>query len=391
MKEKAQLLGLGPTAITSARPSARLRNFEEWLQSGYHGDMGYMARPDRLARRRDPQIILPGAAAVIMTTMFYWPGTSGFPASHHVPRAQGSSGQDLHCRGIVSSYAWGADYHGLLENKLKALGTWLHERAGGMGRFYVDTGAVLERDFAERAGLGFVGKNSLLINPKAGSGFFIGGLFTTIPLPLDGDEDRDSSKTARRGRPGCGNCTKCKVACPTDAIVADRMVDARKCISYLTIELKGAIPEDLRPKIGNRIYGCDICQQVCPWNKFEWKFEDQLTHERPAEPQGGAVSAYESGSSPLFGSPTIDVTSPALLELLWATKRSFRARFKGTALERIGRDRLARNAAVALGNIGGLKDLGPVGAAAVAHPSELVRQHAAWALNRIQSRMPRGL
>jgi epoxyqueuosine reductase len=402
VKEKARLLGLGPTGITSALPSARLMNYEKWLANEYHGELGYMARPDRVARRRDPQIILPGAAAVVMTSIFYWPGKSGFPASHSVQRlSQRSSvalkdAKEVVCpetmsRGIVSSYAWGADYHALLESKLRTLGTWLHEQAGGMGRYYVDTGAVLERDFAERAGLGFIGKNSLLINPTAGSGFFIGGLFTTVPLHLDGDESHDFSPPKQRGRPGCGKCTKCKVACPTGAIVSDRVVDARKCISYLTIELKGPIPESLRPHIGNRIYGCDICQQVCPWNKIDWNLPAALSAQEANADSGGKKGALlrpplDHGTSPLFGSPGADVTSPRLVELLWATKRSFRTRFKGTALERIGRDRLARNAAVALGNVGGAHEIGPVGAAAIAHPSPLVREHAAWAFERIKSR-----
>jgi epoxyqueuosine reductase len=387
LKREARRLGLGPTAVTSARPSARFSKYQEWLDKGYHGKLAYMERADRVARRKDPRIILPGAQAVIMTTLFYWPGMAGFPAEHNVqpdgssvPLARGGKCGDA--RGIVSAYAWGTDYHVLLESRLQALGEWLVARAGGVGRFYVDTGAVLERDFAERAGLGFIGKNSLLINPDAGSGFFLGGLFTTVPLPLDGDgnvnvDAIDAGK--RRGRPGCGGCTKCKVACPTGAIVKDRVVDARKCISYLTIELKDDIPEDLRPLMGARVYGCDICQIVCPWTK-------RVSIGGPA---AEAAAKINSAHSPLFGTVPGSVSTPHLGRLLWETKASFKARFANTAAERIGRDRMARNAAVALGNVGGHADIAALGAASVAHPSQLVREHAAWALRQVLSRAKR--
>jgi epoxyqueuosine reductase len=366
--------------VTSARPSARVPNYEAWLAKGYHGELKYMARADRVARRRDPRLVLPGARAVVMSSLFYWPGRAGFPAAHDV-----GSERDAGGRGVVSCYAWGADYHEELETRLRALGEWLRERAGGVARYYVDTGAVLERDFAERAGLGFVGKNSLLIHPRAGSGFFIGGLFTTVPLPLDGDLDLPApvasgdavtSLATARGKPGCGKCRKCIVACPTGAIVQDRVIDARRCISYLTIELKSAIPEALRPQMGARVYGCDICQQVCPWNAFDWG-----SSVTPGTPR------TESGTSPLFGQPAREVTTPGLVALLWATRAAFRDRFRGTAIERIGPERMARNAAVALGNVGGAYELSAVGAAAVAHPSALVREHADWARSRIVRRV----
>lgn len=361
-----------------------------------------MAREDRVSRRRDPSLILPGVQAVVMSTLFYWPGRSGFPREHDVPgyktkrrrRPVGMSEKLVGpSRGVVSSYAWGDDYHALLEDRLRALGEWLNARAGGIARYYVDTGAVLERDFAERAGLGFVGKNSLLIHPRAGSGFFIGGLFTTVPLPLDGDEDRRAGDVnEQRGRPGCGKCTKCKDACPTGAIVEDRVVDGRKCISYLTIELKSSIPEELRPLMGSRIYGCDICQQVCPWNSFDWTAPTAAQRVPKADLRANVAPAQQtdrerSGKSPLFGSPGIDVTTPRLAELLWETKRSFKQRFRGTAVERIGHERMARNAAVALGNVGsGRVDLAAVGAAAFAHASPMVREHAQWALLQMKRR-----
>ena len=230
LKRTASEIGLPLTYITSAKPSVRLKHYEEWIKKGYHGEMGYLAREDRLARRRDLNLILPGVQSIVMVGLVYWPGRSGFPQSHNVKDAV--NGGDT---GIVSCYAWGEDYHAIMQSKLHTLGSWLHERSGGLARYYVDTGPIFERDMAERAGMGFVGKNSLLINPRLGSGFFIGTLLTTIKLPIDGEE----APKPGRGKPGCGKCTKCKVACPTDAIVEDRVIGARRCISYLTIELKG--------------------------------------------------------------------------------------------------------------------------------------------------------
>lgn len=336
-----------------------------------------MEREDRVARRENPGMILPGAQAVIMVGMHYWPGRSGFPKLHD-PKLHGkaSSGDGGDTRGIMSSYAWGKDYHDILQKRLKALGRHLNGVAGGLGRFYVDTGAILERDFAERAGLGFVGKNTLLINARSGSGFFIGELFTTVKLPFDGDKDYGTGKRGK-GEPGCGKCQRCRVACPTGAIVEDYVVDARKCISYLTIELKGRIPEDLREGMGNRIYGCDICQQVCPWNRIEWDVGKQ---------EGGEQDGRFVGFSPLFGRPDGDVTSPKLQELLVLDDEGFRKRFAGSAVKRIGRERLARNAAVGLGNVGEVKDVAVLKKVYENDESEIVREHAEWAIQQIKKR-----
>lgn len=347
-----------------------------------------MERADRVARRENPCLNLPGARSVIMVGMLYWPGVSGFPPEHHhgLKHRHNNICDGAASHGIVSSYAWGVDYHVELAKRLRELGRHLNDVAGGVGRFYVDTGAILERDFAERAGLGFIGKNSLLINPQVGSGFFIGELFSTIPLPLDNPEDQiqesDDGKvkpqkklTRGKGKPGCGRCTKCREACPTGAIVEDHVVDARRCISYLTIELKGAIPEGLRRGMGNRVYGCDICQVVCPWNKFQW--------------QESSSDLVEQGYSPLFGRVGKHVTTPNLVELLKCSEEEFNQRFKGTAVKRIGRERMARNAAVALGNVGGSKELAVVESASKDDPSQLVREHARWAQQEIQLRCSR--
>lgn len=326
--------------------------------------MGFLSREDRLKRRRDPSVILPRVQAVIMAGMMYWPGTTGFPKGHDV---RGDEGETR--RGIVSSYAWGKDYHEILGSRLKQLAEHLNKVAGGIGRFYVDTGAFLERDFAERAGLGFIGKNSLVINPRMGSGFFIGEILTTVELPFDADEDK-GTKPRERGEPGCGKCKKCRVACPTGAIVEDHVVDARKCISYLTIELKGSIPVELRKKMGRRIYGCDICQQVCPWNRIAWEQKSE---------KGG-------GWSPLFGTVSEEVTSPGLQELLELDKDGFDKRFNGSAIQRIGRERMARNAAVGLGNCGGIEMVEVLERVVRDDESELVREHARWAADEIRKR-----
>lgn len=323
-----------------------------------------MERDDRICRREKPSMILPGAQSVIMVGMHYWPGKSGFPSLHAANKHTGVQKDDP--RGIISSYAWGEDYHKILSRRLKLLGRHLNRVAGGVGRFYVDTGAILERDFAERAGLGFVGKNSLVINPRSGSGFFIGELFSTVKLEYDGDTDYGTEK---RGGAGCGGCEKCRVACPTGAIVDDYVVDARRCISYLTIEQKGSIPEGLRRGIGGRVYGCDICQMVCPWNRYEW---------------GGAGEGF----SPLFGKVERAVTSPRLRELARLTEDGFEERFGGSAVRRIGRERMVRNAVVGLGNVGGAGDLEVLREAV--GEGGVVGEHARWAIGEIESREGEG-
>lgn len=335
--------------------------------------MGYMSRADRMARRRDPSLILPGLQSIVMVGLPYWPSASAFPAPHAPPSPahRGTNAKHVHApakpvdsshsdSGVVSAYAWGGDYHAILGDRLRLLGSWLTARAGGVARYYVDTGAILERDFAVRAGMGFIGKNSLLIHPKLGSGVFLGALLSTARLPIDGE----SEGTPARGRPGCGRCTKCRDACPTRAIVDDRVVDARRCISYLTIELAGSIPEGLRRGMGARVYGCDICQQVCPWNRIEWE-----------------------GDGPLWGRGAREMSTPSLVGLLKMDEREFAERFRGSAIRRIGRDRLARNAAVALGNVGGRREIAEVEEAAEGHASELVREHARWAVREIRRRM----
>lgn len=352
--------GLHVLGITDTRPAATLAAYEEWVERGFHGEMGYLARSDRLARRRNLDVVLPGAQAVVMFALPYLPGRGHFPDA---------SRGDV---GIVSSYAWGRDYHDILGGKLKGLARWLEETAGGRTRWYVDTGAVMERDLASRAGLGFIGKNTLLINGRVGSGVFLGEIFTTIPLAR-APADSDTRPRRRRRRPprppsaqpskklDCGPCERCQVACPTQAFVGPRVLDARRCISYLTIELKGSIPVELRPLLGNRIYGCDVCQSVCPFNR---RFVDE---------------------SPLFGSPPEETTAPKLLELIRLDEAGFQERFRGSPIRRIKRARLLRNVAVAIGN-SGMPDLFvPELKAILERPDEdpLVVEHVEWALQRL--------
>lgn len=342
LRKEAVRLGLGKLRVTDAKAAASYPRYEEWIKRGYHGEMGYLARPDRLERRRDLSVILRGVQAVIVVTLPYWPGE--LPKEGADPR-----------RGVISSYAWGEDYHAILGRKLEALAGWLSSEVraygedGGEARWYVDTGAIQERDLGERAGLGFVGKNTLLIDPRFGSGFFLGEILTTVPLEAD----------EAPPMPSCGTCKRCIEACPTQAFVGPYLLDARRCISYLTIELKGSIPVSLRPGMGNRIYGCDICQEVCPWMRFG--------------PKGG---------SPLWGEVPLEVSTPDLVELLALDEAGFAKRFAKTAILRLKRARFLRNVAVALGNSG---DRGVIPALerATHDPEPLIREHALWAIERL--------
>ncbi|GIX35557.1 MAG: epoxyqueuosine reductase [Lysobacteraceae bacterium] len=334
LRAKARELGfdaLGVSGIELAEDEARLL---EWLARQRHGEMDYMARHG--TRRARPAELVPGTLRVICARMDYWPGEAADPwAVLHDPE-----------RAYVSRYALGRDYHKVLRQRLKALCDWLGRKVGPFGyRVFTDSAPVLEKPLARNAGLGWIGKHTNLIDPRHGSYFFLGEIYTDLPLPVD-----PPSSTH------CGRCTRCIPACPTGAIVAPFQLDARRCISYLTIEHPGSIPEPLRPALGNRIYGCDDCQLVCPWNKF-------------ARPTRIADFAVRHG---------LDAAS--LVELFAWDEATFLARTEGMAIRRIGWERWQRNLAVALGNA-------PTSAAVVAalearleHPSALVREHVAWAL-----------
>lgn len=340
LKAEAGRLGFNMVGITPAAPSRRLSAYLAWLAQEFHGEMGYLARADRVARRQDLNVILPGARTIVCVGLDY--------ETFKLPAALAEAPE----RGRISNYAWGADYHEVMTPRLQALGEWLGRQTGGAAahKVYVDTGAILERDHAASAGLGFTGKNTMLIGPRRGSWFFLGELLTTWELPPDTPESR---------LPGCGSCRRCLTACPTAAFPVPYVLDARRCISYLTIELKGWIPRELRPLMGNWVYGCDVCQAVCPFNRF-------------------APQAVE----PAFWPASLEQAAPPLLELLALDEAGFARRFANSAVRRIKRARLVRNACVAAGNWGSGAGV-PALSRLLHDPEPLVRGHAAWALGRI--------
>jgi epoxyqueuosine reductase len=350
LKVKARTLGFSLVGVVAAAPGRRLEAYLRWIAKAQHGEMAYMARPDRVARRQDLGVILPGVQSIVCVGLDYY--------SLQLPAGIA----DDPSRGRISNYAWAADYHDVMTPRLQALADWLRAQAVPAGpsravhsRVYVDTGAILERDHAETAGVGFTGKNTMLIAPQRGSWFFLGELLTTMPLAYD----------TPRPMPGCGSCQRCLDACPTNAFPAPYTLDARRCISYLTIELMGWIPRELRPLMGNWVYGCDICQAVCPFNRFA-----QETVE------------------PAFKPANWDAAAPPLLELLALDEAGFRQRFAGSPIKRIKRRGLVRNACVAAGNWGSEAAV-PTLTALLTDREPLVRGHAAWALHRIGSREAR--
>ncbi len=342
IRARALELGFEAVGVAPVRPSAHTERYGAWIGEGMHGEMAYLAREDAVAKRADPGVLVPDArSAVVVAIGYYSGGAEEVDAS----------------RGVVARYARNDDYHDLLKDRLIALQEWANAELTPLGgRAYVDAGPVLERELASRAGLGWFGRNTMLIQPGRGSYYFLGVLLLDVELEYDAPFARDH----------CGSCSRCLPACPTGALLgrdetgAPRM-DARRCISYLTIELRGAIPRDLRPLIGNRVYGCDICQEVCPWNSF-------------AEP----------AAEPAFA-PRDGMEGPELIEWMGMSQEEFSRRFKGSAVKRTKRRGLLRNVAVALGNWGAPEAV-PALAAALNDEEALVRGHAAWALGQIASR-----
>ncbi|MDE2997975.1 MAG: tRNA epoxyqueuosine(34) reductase QueG [Gemmatimonadota bacterium] len=334
IKRKARGMGFSPVGVAPAGPPAHWGFYLDWLAKGYAGQMAYLGR--RLDRRSHPGRVLPGARTVLCVGMNYDQEDGAPPAGERTT-------------GRISRYARGDDYHDLMNARLKKLLEWIQTlEPGAKGRVYVDTGPVLERDFAARAGIGWFGKHTNLIHKRKGSWFFLGEILLTLPLVHD-----------RPVADHCGTCTLCMDACPTDAIPQPYVLDSNRCISYLTIELKGAIPGPFREKMGDWIYGCDICQEVCPWNRKQ---------ARPtAEP---ALTAREG------------LEAPELAGLLAMDQTAFSRRFRGSPIKRAKRRGLLRNAAVALGNRGTTADI-PALTAALSDAEPLVRGHAAWALGRI--------
>jgi epoxyqueuosine reductase len=334
---KAQALGLGfdLVGITRTGPAETADAFEQWLAAGHAGSMHYLDK--HLDVRRDSRRPFDGAVSAIVVGLDY--GGSA-PA------------------GPVARYARGDDYHEVMWRKLDALQAWIEHHVGHTisARGYVDTGPLLERDLARRAGLGWFGKNTNLINPQLGSFFFIGALLVNLELDADAPFEADR----------CGSCTRCLDACPTQAFVGSHELDATRCISYLTIELRDEIPVSLREPMSDLLYGCDICQEVCPWNV---KFARDAT-EHAFRPR--AVVDGKDGRE-------------LARDLLAMSPDEYAVAFKGSAMKRAKLRGLKRNAAVALGNVGTDEDL-PILAAAVTDGEALVRSHAAWALDQIRAR-----
>lgn len=336
IKAAAQRLGFALAGISPVQLPPHGETFARWLRDGFAGELGYMSRTEAL--RRDPHELVPWAQSIISVGMnYYTPFTR--------PEMPDSS------EGWISRYAWGDDYHELIKARLERL---LDDIRGLCtepveGRAFVDSGPVLERDFAGVAGLGWIGKNTHLISPKRGSWFFLGELFVDLPLVYD-----------RPMRDRCGQCDLCLKACPTNAFVGPYVLDARRCISYLTIELKGAMPRHLRPLVGNHIFGCDICQEVCPYN-----VKAQATAEAAFGPRSGLLA-------------------PQLIPLLSLTEVEFRQRFRGSPILRAKRRGFLRNVAVALGNLK-CQEAVPALIAALDDVEPLVRGHAAWALGEIRT------
>ena len=342
IKQWGAELGLQQVGITDTQLAGHEQRLQRWLEDGFHGEMGYMARHG--SRRSRPAELVPGTVRVISVRMGYL-SAAARPARELLEQAD---------KALISRYALGRDYHKVLRKRLQRLASLVEKEIGPYGyRVFVDSAPVLEKALAEKAGLGWIGKHSNLLNRRAGSWFFLGEIYTDLPLPLDMPSENH-----------CGDCVRCIEACPTDAIVGPYRVDARRCISYLTIELKGSIPEELRPLVGNRVFGCDDCQLFCPWNRFA-----QFSSEDDFAPRHGLDDA-------------------SLLELFAWTEEEFLRRTEGSAIRRTGYAGWLRNLAVALGNS---KPRDKPSRKAVIEalqsrredPSELVREHVEWALRQL--------
>ncbi len=351
IRERARELGFDDCRFTTAAAPESGPKFEQWLAKGRHGEMGYLAR--NAQKRVEPQRVLEGAKSVIVLAASYGevrrPEEKAQSPQTGVHGPTSNFGNDT---GVVARYARYADYHEIIGERLKVLTGFINQigAEGTKSLWYVDTGPVLERDLGQRAGLGFVGKHTNLISRKLGNWIFLSEILTTMELEPDEPEQNR-----------CGTCALCIAACPTGAITGPFQLDARRCISYLTIELKGAIPVDLRPAIGNRIYGCDDCLAVCPWNRFGQEGALMKTHRRE------------------------DLGIPVLLEVLKLDEMGFKRKFQGTPIYRTKRRGLLRNVCVALGNVGDERAL-PALREAAGDPEPLVAEHARWAIEQIITR-----
>lgn len=337
LKERAAAEGFAAFGIArgSLAPEAGVR-LRRWLADGHHGDMLWME--SRADQRASPDALWPEVRSVIMLGMSYAPPNDPMALAGRPDRAR------------ISVYAQGRDYHDVVKGALKRLAGWLAHEAGADVKVFVDTAPVMEKALAEAAGIGWQGKHSNVVSRDHGSWLFLGAIYTTVELEPD-----------IAGTDSCGSCRACQDICPTDAFPAPYQVDARRCISYLTIEHKGPIPIELRPLIGNHIYGCDDCLAVCPWNKF--------------------ASAAAANKAFL---PRAELVAPRLADLLALDDAGFRALFSGSPIKRIGRDRFIRNVAIAAGNSGD-KTLLPLLTALLEDRCETVRETASWAIAELAS------
>jgi epoxyqueuosine reductase len=393
VRQRARELGFDDCRVTAATAPESAAQFKQWLAEGQHGEMAWLERT--APKRADPQQVLPGARSIIALAASYGAEGRGARGEGREPALTGSGDGQLQMAhgkspiansqspiadgsgpavtsdvggqagigdsqsaigywksGLVARYARFGDYHDILGERLKQLAEFLNQLGGTGTRslWYVDTGPLLERDLAQRSGLGFIGKHTNLISRHLGNWFFLAEIITTLDLEPDPPE-----------RNRCGSCARCIAACPTAAITAPFRLDARRCISYLTIELRASIPLELRAAIGKRIFGCDDCLAVCPWNRFAREGRIMKAHTRP------------------------DLAQPDLLELLALDENGFRRRFAGTPILRARRRGLLRNVCVALGNTGGREAL-PALQRAARDPESLVLEHARWAIEQIEAR-----
>ena len=343
IKQWGRELGFAQVGITDTDLETHERYLERWLAAGHHGEMGFMAKHG--SKRTRPHALIPGTLRVISVRMDYLP-----------PEVETTQLLGQPDKAYVSRYALGRDYHKLIRKRLAALARHIEDEVGAFGyRAFVDSAPVMERALAQKAGLGWFGKNSMLLNPQAGSLFFLGELYTDLPLPVDTPFESEH----------CGNCSQCRTACPTGAIVDDKVVDSRRCISYLTIELHGSIPEQYREAMGNRVYGCDDCQLVCPFTRFT-----RASHEQDFAPRH-------------------DLDRASLVRLFAWSEQEFLAKTEGSAIRRIGYTRWLRNLAVGLGNAPWSEVLEAALRARLAYPSDLVREHVRWALARQREKRQR--
>jgi epoxyqueuosine reductase len=341
IREQARELGFDDCRFTTAQPPESAPALQAWIQAGKHGTMAYLER--NAAKRCNPNQVLPNAQSIITLASSYLPPS---------PAPLTDAAANSEPKGVVARYARYADYHEILGQALAHLVSFMDGlRPGERSLWYVDTGPLLERDFAQRSGLGFIGKHTNVISRKLGNWIFLSEIITTLPLPPDAPEINR-----------CGSCTRCIAACPTQAILEPFQLDARRCISYLTIELKGSIPLEFREAMGNRIYGCDDCLAACPWNRFAQAGRAMTEHFRA------------------------DLTTPHLLTLLELDDAGFKRKFSGTPMLRTKRRGLLRNVCVALGNVGDASALPGLERAAT-DPEPLIAEHAAWAISSIRSRM----